>query len=87
MRNTTSTLRQRRISSFLNSRKETPKNFSFVRQHLGSVSFSKLEKAYRCDFKSPVTGRTAFAYGRNFQRAYTNMIGLYELKYSNHGRL
>lgn len=82
MRNTTTTLRQRRKSSFLNSRKETPKNFSFVRKHLGSVNFSRLGEAYRCDFNSQRTGRTAFAYGKNFQRAYGNMIGLYNLKYS-----
>lgn len=87
MRNTTKTARQRRISNFLTTRKQTPKNFTFVREHLGSINFSRIETIYRCDFKSRVTGRTAFAFGRNFQRAYTNMIGLYELKYSTDGRL
>lgn len=82
MSNRTNPARKRRFSNFLANRKQTPKNFKFVKEHLGSVSFSRVGEAFKCNFESKVTGRTAFAFGRNFRRAYTNMIGLYELKYS-----
>lgn len=81
MLNQRSTARKRRFSNFLAHKKNHPTNFDFVKQHLGSVSFSRVGDAYKCQFQSKVTGRTAFAFGRNFRRAYTNMIGLYQLKY------
>ena len=87
MQNTTKTkARKRRLSMLRANEKPTPKNFSFVKEKQGSVSFFKIGDAIKCNFKSRVTGNTAFAYGRNFGRAYTNMIILYNMKYEGHGR-
>lgn len=68
---------------FLSPRKETPKNFNFVKEHQGTITFHNLGNGvYQCKFKSKKTGKTAFAFGKNFGRAYANMIEKFNLKYS-----
>ena len=79
MPNQTNTVARRRISTLATNRTT---NFNFVKENKGSITFSKLETgAIKCNFKTK-DGKSAFAFGRNFRRAYTNMIGLYNLKYA-----
>ena len=81
MLNQTKTARKGRFSNFLANR--NPQNFNFLRENKGSVSSHTLETgAVKIIFKSRVTRRTAFAYGRNFSFAYKNLIRNFNLKYN-----
>lgn len=89
MSNKTKNAKNRRQSMFLGARrrffltKRTPKlDFNFLRINFGSIIQTRMPwGAYRVTFSSRKTGRTAFAYGADFQTAYQNMIKLFYVKY------
>ncbi|WP_312355603.1 hypothetical protein [Empedobacter sp.] len=57
---------------------------NFLKENKGALKISRTQDgAYQVAFNSPVTGRTSFAYGENFKRAYNKMVFLYNLKYAN----
>lgn len=59
---------------------------NFLKENKGALKISRTQDgAYQVAFNSPVTGRTSFAYGTDFKRAYNKMVFLYNLKYSNFG--
>lgn len=56
---------------------------NFLKQNQGGLTISKTENgATHIAFNSTTTGRTAFAYGKDFIRAYKKMVHLYNLKYA-----
>ena len=57
---------------------------NFLKENKGALKISRTQDgAYQVAFNSPVTGRTSFAYGTDFIRAYNKMVFLYNLKYAN----
>ena len=66
-------------------RKTTKSNgTSFLKENKGALKISRTQDgAYQVAFNSPATGRTSFAYGTDFIRAYNKMVFLYNLKYAN----
>lgn len=57
---------------------------NFLKENKGALKISRTQDgAYQVAFNSPVTGRTSFAYGTDFIRAYNKMVFLYNLKYTN----
>lgn len=57
---------------------------NFLKENKGALKISRTENgAYQVAFNSPATGRTSFAYGTDFIRAYNKMVFLYNLKYAN----
>ncbi len=57
---------------------------NFLKENKGALKISRTQDgAYQVTFNSPATGRTSFAYGSDFKRAYNKMVFLYNLKYAN----
>ena len=57
---------------------------NFLKENKGALKISRTQDgAYQVAFNSPATGRTSFAYGTDFIRAYNKMVFLYNLKYAN----
>ena len=56
--------------------------FQFVKDNKGSISARMIETgAFKVSFSSEATGRTAFAYGKSFEKAYQNLIRNFNQKY------
>ncbi|HAD79024.1 MAG TPA: hypothetical protein DCF99_05970 [Flavobacteriaceae bacterium] len=57
---------------------------NFLKENKGALTTSRTQDgACYVSFASPSTGRTSFAYGSDFKRAYNKMVFLYNLKYAN----
>ena len=56
--------------------------FQFVKDNKGSITTRMIETgAFKVSFSSDATGRTAFAYGKSFEKAYQNLIRNFNQKY------
>lgn len=81
MQNKSTTARKGRFSRFLANRAKD--SFKFIRNNQGSLICQNLDTgAVKVTFRSPHTGRTAFAYGATFRLAYRNLQRNFNLKYS-----
>ena len=66
-----------------NSSSNVLKGSEFLKENKGALKISRTESgAYHIAFTSPATGRTSFAYGKNFKQAYGKMVINFTLKYS-----
>ena len=90
MLNQTISFKNRSRSTFLKlqeiltfKKTKDPETFGFLRANKGSVTVHKMPiGTYKVSFNSKETGRTAFAYGKNFEKEYQNMIILFTIKYN-----
>ncbi|SDE69340.1 hypothetical protein [Riemerella columbipharyngis] len=72
--------RSEKVQSFIKSYPR--KAFTFVKEKQGHLFAQRIETgAYKVEFRSKITGRSAFAYGASFEAAYHNMIRMYNLKH------
>ena len=56
--------------------------FQFVKDNKGGITARMIETgAFKVSFSSDATGRTAFAYGKSFEKAYQNLIRNFNQKY------
>ena len=62
--------------------KKPQNTFQFVKDNKGSITARMIETgAFKVSFSSDATRRTAFAYGKSFEKAYQNLIRNFNQKY------